>query len=183
MFARRYFSHSHRVSKPLIVYTDGSFMSNLLIGGMGLYYPNNEMTSLSIKYVNETHVPTCQRCELMAVKYALIIHNAWFNDKEMHIYTDSKYTIDSLTLYGHRWQNNGWITASGKPVKNQDLLKPMVSYINMLPAQKIKLNYVPSHSNQLDTHSVNNRIADAYARRGLIMSDRPWPANFVHPLD
>lgn len=183
MFARRFFSHSHRVHKPLVVYTDGSFISNLLIGGMGLYFPNNEMTSLSIKYNNDKHEPTSQRCELLAVKYALVIHNVWFNDKDMHIFTDSKYTIDCLTLYSHKWKQNGWTTASGKPVKNQDLLKPMISYMNVLPASKIKLTYVAAHSNILDAHSVNNRIADAYARRGLIMSDRPWPASFVHPLD
>jgi len=183
MFARRFFSHSHRINKPLVVYTDGSFMSNLLIGGMGLYFPNNEMSSLSIKYVNDAYEPTRQRCELMAIKYALVIHNAWFNDKDLHIFTDSMYAINSLTLHSQVWQKNGWTTKSGKQVKNQDLLKPMVSYFNMLPVSRIKLNYVHAHSKQLDEHSVNNRIADAYARRGLIMSDKPWPANFAHPLD
>lgn len=181
-FSRRFFSHYHKAaSKPLIVYTDGSFMPNLLIGGIGLYFPNNEMVSLSIKYVNPIE-PTSQRCELMAVKYALIIHNAWFSDKEMHIYSDSKYTVDSLTNFSNIWQKNGWIKYDGKPVKNQDLLKPMVAYLSSC-VKKPQLNYIPAHSKTLDMHSLNNNIADAYARRGLIMSDKLWPANFAHSLD
>lgn len=182
MFTRRFFSHSHKASvKPLIVYTDGSFMQNLLIGGMGLYFPNNEMSSLSIKYVNPIE-PTSQRCELLAVKYALVIHHTWFSNKELHIYTDSKYAVDSLNLYSSVWQKNGWLKQCGLPVKNQDLLKPMVSYLSTC-AIKPQLNYIPAHSKTLDRHSVNNNIADAYARRGLIMSDKVLPACFVDALE
>jgi ribonuclease HI len=166
--------------KPLIVYTDGSFIQKPCSGGIGLYFPNNEISSLSLKYNVPYIPPTSQRCELLAIKYAFVIHNAWFNDKHMEIYTDSEYSINCLTTYYKTWINNGWTTNKGKPVKNQDLLLPMTKYLSLYFNNKIQLNYVPAHSKQLDKHSLNNRIADAYARRGHIMSDMPLPSNFEH---
>ncbi len=166
MFARRFFSHYHKViQKPLQVYTDGSYIESVKKGGMGIYFPNNEFTSMSIPYVNPVP-PTNQRCELLAIKYALIIHSQYFSSKPLHLYTDSKYAIECLTMYNYLWSKNGWLKTNGQSVKNQDLLKPMVSHLSEVT--NVQFNYVKAHTNNWDIHSLNNNVADAYARRGVM---------------
>jgi ribonuclease HI len=160
---RLYHTHSFG-HKPLLVYTDGSYIDTIKKGGMGIYFPNNDFTSLSIPYVN-TIPPTNQRCELLAIKYALLIRAHWFPTKPLHIYTDSKYAIECLTVYNDLWSRNGWIKTNGKSVKNQDLLKPMVIHLN--DVQNVQFNHVKAHTSNLDMHSLNNNIADAYARKGI----------------
>ncbi len=162
---RRLLSHSHKpLLKPLIIYTDGSYIESTKRGGMGIYFPNNDFTSLSIPYVN-TVPPTNQRCELMAIKYAMLIHSTWFPARDCNIYTDSKYAIECLTMYCYLWTRNGWIKTNGQTVKNQDLLKPMASHMEEVP--NINLHFVKAHTSNKDMHSLNNNVADAYARRGL----------------
>jgi ribonuclease HI len=159
------YSHSHSTIKPLLVYTDGSYIESVKKGGMGIYFPNNEFTSLSIPYVNPVP-PTNQRCELLAIKYALIIHSQYFSSKPLHLYTDSKYAIECLTIYNDLWSKNGWLKTNGQSVKNQDLLKSMISHLSEVT--NVQFNYVKAHTNSWDIHSLNNNVADAYARRGVM---------------
>jgi ribonuclease HI len=170
--ARRFLSHTHKpyivegTIKPLVIYTDGSYINTPKHGkrgGMGIYFPNNDFTSLSIPYVNGVP-PTNQRCELLAIRYALLIHTSWFASKPCIIYTDSKYSIEALTMYSYLWTKNGWTKTNGQQVKNQDLLKPMVMHLSEV--NNVEFKYVRAHTNELDMHSVNNNVADAYARRG-----------------
>ncbi len=164
--ARRYLSHSHKPSiNPLLIYTDGSYIESIKYGkrgGMGIYFPNNDFTSLSIPYVNALPA-TNQRCELLAIRYAMIIHSSWFSSKKCIIHTDSKYSIEALTMYSHLWTKNGWTKTNGQQVKNQDLLIPMVMHLSEV--NNVEFKYVRAHSNELDIHSLNNNVADAYARR------------------
>ena len=160
---RRFFSTTLRI------YTDGSCIGNKQFGargGMGLYFPDNEHPNLSLGYPKSLVLPpTSQRCELLAVSYAQIIHNIWFQSKQCTIYTDSESTIQSLTQYCGVWTKNGWRKTNGEPVKNTDLLIPMSSIFNKSP--NISFQYVRSHTGLLDEHSLNNNIADAFARKGL----------------
>ncbi|MEE8113641.1 MAG: ribonuclease H [Nitrososphaerales archaeon] len=41
------------------------------------------------------------------------------------LYSDSKYTLGCLGRWRYSWQRNGMRTASGNPVKNQDLIKQL----------------------------------------------------------
>lgn len=41
---------------------------------------------------------------------------------DLKVFSDSKYLIDGMSLRIHDWKKNGWTTAGGKPVRNQDLL-------------------------------------------------------------
>lgn len=160
---RRFFSTTLRI------YTDGSCVGNKQFGtrgGMGLYFPDNEHPNLSLAYPKLLVLPpTNPRCELLAVYYALIIHNIWFKSSDCMIYTGSEYTIKSLTQYCHLWTKNGWRKTNGEPVKNTDLLIPMSTIFNKSP--NINFQYVRAHTGLLDENSLNNNIADAFARKGL----------------
>lgn len=42
-------------------------------------------------------------------------------DKPVRIHTDSKYVINGITEWIHRWKRNGWRNSKKKPVENKDL--------------------------------------------------------------
>jgi ribonuclease HI len=152
------------------IYTDGSCLNNgksFARGGIGIYFPNSEHPNLSITYPTKGLLipPTSQRCELLAVNYSLIIHWLCFRNKECIIHTDSEYTIKALTNYCNVWIKNGWKKTNGEDVKNQDLLKPM--HVLFAKNGNVKFHFVKAHSGLLDKHSLNNNIADAFARKGL----------------
>lgn len=160
---RRFFS-------TIRIYTDGSCIGNKTYGtrgGIGIYFPNGEYPNVSENY-NKTLVKpaTSKRCELLAVTYALVMHSVWLNYKPCIIYTNSEYTIQSLTQYCPLWSQNGWKKTNGQLVKNTDLLIPMYTMFNKSP--NISFQYVRAHTGLLDEHSVNNNIAYAFARKGLM---------------
>jgi ribonuclease HI len=160
---RRFFSTTLRI------YTDGSCIGNKQFGtrgGMGLYFPDNEHPNMSLGYPKSMVIPpTNPRCELLAVYYAMIIYNIWFKSTHCTIYTDSEYTIKSLTQYLGAWNKNGWRKTNGQPVKNTDLLIPMSTILNKSP--NINFQHVRSHTTLFDEKSLNNDIAHAFARKGL----------------
>ena len=56
--------------------------------------------------------------ELMAAIAAL---EALDRPAALTVVTDSAYLRDGVTRWIHGWKRNGWRTADGKPVKNEDL--------------------------------------------------------------
>lgn len=149
------------VKKTIIVFTDGSCINNgkpNAMGGYGVHFPNNELTKISEKFTLKPI--TNQRAELYAIYIALkeICENLEFDD--ILIYSDSKYSIDTITKY-----INKPLLANGKPRKNYDiimLIKNMINNIN----KPIKFKHVYSHKNQDTFESINNDIADKLAIMG-----------------
>lgn len=45
----------------------------------------------------------------------------------MEIKTDSQYVKEGATNWSNKWQQNGWQSASGAPVKNQAEWKELLS--------------------------------------------------------
>jgi ribonuclease HI len=118
------------------------------MGGIGLYFPNGEYPNLSVSYPKILIVPpNSYRCANLCT-----------------IYTDSEYTINALTRYCDIWIKNGWRKTNGKSVKNIDLLKPMHYMYNT--NANVNFQFVRAHTGLLDKHSLNNNIADAFARKG-----------------
>jgi ribonuclease HI len=159
-----------RLFSTLRIYTDGSCIGNRLKGGtrggIGIYFPNGEYKNISMSYPKSLELPaTSQRCELLAVSHAMVIHTLLFRNKQCIIYTDSEYTIKSLTQYSKLWTTNGWRKTNGELVKNTDLLIPMLTIFKNSP--NIGFQHVRAHTGLLDEHSLNNNIADAFARKGL----------------
>ncbi len=75
----------------------------------------------------------------------------------VHIHSDSAYLVNAFAKgWIYHWQSNGWKTAEGKPVENQDLWKLL-----MLAMRKHEVTYhkVEGHSD----HPENNRC-DALAK-------------------
>lgn len=154
----------------IIVYTDGSCIKNNKkpIAGYGIYFPNKEFKNISKPFV---HKPiTNQRAELYAIYKALkIITQNDIQFDNIYVYTDSMYSIDSITKWIKGWKKNGWITANKEKVKNRDIIKAidkiMISYEN-----KIKFFHVKSHTGKQDEKSLGNQYADELAIKGSLMN-------------
>jgi len=158
---------SKKLSKKsnVIVYTDGSCMkgSDGPKCGYGVHFPNKELKDLSRKF---KHAPlTNQRAELYAIYKALkkITKNIKFD--VIDIYSDSEYSIKSLTIWINTWKQNNWKTANKKEVLNQDLIKKIDEILQKYP-NKIKFTHVRSHTGGLDKHSIGNDVADKLATAG-----------------
>lgn len=72
------------------------------------------------------------------------------------VYSDSAYSVNSLTTWIYSWQRNEWKKADKKTPKNLDLIQ---AYWNLLnKGYKINLQKVKGHSNV-----EGNELADALA--------------------
>ena len=70
---------------------------------------------------------TSQRGELMGLLLAM--EHIYNNPEDTVIITDSEYLFNSITKkWVDRWLHNGWLTAEGAPVKNQDLWEAIWGY-------------------------------------------------------
>jgi ribonuclease HI len=152
------------------VYTDGSCLNNgqaFARGGIGIYFPNGEHPNLTLTYPTKNLLtpPTTKRCELLAVRYSLMIHWLCFRNEACTIHTSSDYVIKSLTSYSDKWIKNGWKKTNGEDVKNQDILKP--THILFSKNGNVHFHLVKTHKGLLDKHSLNKNIAFAFARKGL----------------
>ncbi|MFE6056008.1 ribonuclease H [Kitasatospora sp. NPDC056446] len=75
----------------------------------------------------------------------------------LEVRLDSTYTRDSVTKWLKGWKRNGWKTAAGKPVANQELIQAIDA---LLEGRDVAFVYVPAH--QVDGDPLN-AIADKAA--------------------
>ncbi|XP_061722350.1 ribonuclease H1-like [Cydia pomonella] len=139
------------------VYTDGACSSNGQEGaraGYGVYWGENNRFNRSQPVSGRA---TNNTAEIQAATEAM--RTARENGlTKLAINTDSKFLMDSATKWIPGWQDNGWRTASGEPVKNQADFKEMVRAQENLD---VKWNYVKAHDG-----SHGNEMADRLAKEG-----------------
>ncbi|MEV7217591.1 ribonuclease H [Kitasatospora cineracea] len=75
----------------------------------------------------------------------------------LEVRLDSTYTRDAVTKWLHGWKRNGWKTAAGKPVANQELIQRIDA---LLAGRDVEFVYVPAH--QVDGDPLN-AVADKAA--------------------
>jgi hypothetical protein len=86
--------------------------------------------SLPLERAPDGSEPTSNRAELRAVIGALTMR-IWPGEGffKLVIGTDSEYVVKGVTEWCQKWKANGWKTASGTSVKNQDLWKLLLEKI------------------------------------------------------
>jgi ribonuclease HI len=78
------------------------------------------------------------------------------------IVTDSRLMLDSMTKWIHGWKRKGWKTASGDPVKNQDLVTALDAEIAR--HAEVRWHWVRGHETGAEhTHKALNDRADRLA--------------------
>jgi ribonuclease HI len=78
------------------------------------------------------------------------------------IVTDSRLMLDSMTKWIHGWKRKGWKTASGDPVKNQDLVTALDDEIAR--HANVRWHWVKGHETGTEhAHKALNDRADQLA--------------------
>jgi ribonuclease HI len=148
-------------SNKIIIFTDGSFVKKTNYCGYGVLFPNGEYKNMSKKF---THQPlTNQRSELYAIYKGIKAVNKKDNNLNIMIYTDSEYSIKSLTIWIKGWKKNNWKSSTGKDVMNQDIIRKLDDLINS-HLGKIEFKHVRAHTGKKDFESINNDIVDGLAK-------------------
>ena len=105
---------------------------------------------------------TNNRMELMAVIAGL---RALPEHARVRIHIDSSYVKDNFENYLPRWQDNGWLKADKKPVKNRALWEELSTEVACRDVEWVK---VAGHTG-VELNELADRLAcaqkDAYAKR------------------
>ncbi|WEO99256.1 ribonuclease H [Streptomyces sp. FXJ1.172] len=86
-------------------------------------------------------------------------------DVPLEIRMDSQYAMKAVTTWLPGWKRNGWKTAAGKPVANQDLV---VRIDELLDGRSVQFRYVPAH--QVDGDPLND-FADRAASQAASVQE------------
>ena len=115
------------------VYTDGSCLKNPGgCGGWAWLVPDGPRDS------GGELESTNNRMEIQAVLEAVRAL-----DGPLLIYSDSRYVVDCLQKRWYEgWEKRGWKTSAKKPVKNQDLWKPLVELVR---DRSVQMEWVRGH--------------------------------------
>lgn len=144
------------------IYTDGAFSGKTKLAGIGVVFPECPTISFGAPF-NLEH-PTNQRAELLAIYRALLtcIRHEW-QQHPVHIYSDSEYAIKCVTVWVATWNKNNWITTTGKPVLNQDLIKAILDLLPQFSVGVLFTHVYGHGKNKLPEHNRYNDEADKLA--------------------
>lgn len=138
--------------KKVEIFTDGACKGNPGPGGWGaILRMGRHEKELSGGEPGTTN----NRMEMRAVIEGL---NALIEPCEVSLYTDSKYVVDGITKWVHGWKKRGWINASKKPVRNEDLWHDL---IEAELRHKVSWNWVKGHDGHPENERADRIASDA----------------------
>tara|TARA_Y100000768_G_scaffold198226_1_gene148993 strand:- start:6238 stop:6885 length:648 start_codon:yes stop_codon:yes gene_type:complete len=145
------------------VYTDGSCINNgksNARAGIGIYFGNNDSRNISNELKGETLSNNV--AELVAIITVFsILKKEIKNNLEINIYSDSEYSINSISKWYPNWCKNNKL--EGK--KNIELIAK--AYKLFKKYKNVNLYYIKAHTNLKDEHSIGNSIADTLAGEAI----------------
>jgi len=135
------------------IFTDGACRGNPGPGGWGavLRYGGHEKHMKGAETLT-----TNNRMELAAPIAAL---KSLKKTCHVIITTDSQYVKNGIQQWMVKWKQNGWKTASKKPVKNQDLWEALDEACNQ---HQVEWHWVRGH-----TGHPENELADTLANQAI----------------
>lgn len=163
-------SFSDIQSFKLSIYTDGACKENnqrdssIRKCGYGVWFGHEHPRNIGLPFPLEN--PSNNRAELYAILAALNAIRTQTDQQNVEILTDSQYSIDCMVKWMSGWKRNQWKLTNHKPVKNQDILKPIDAKLSSLLSDhdiKVSFSYVKGHSG-----IPGNEGADRLANQGCI---------------
>lgn len=139
--------------KLVKVFTDGSSIANgkpNCISGSGVFFPGSSIEySLSSTEASKLcdvvlEVQSNNVGELLGILIALVTVKD--KSKELMIYSDSMYCINSICVWSKNWAKNNWITSGGTPAKNKGILQKILEEKSKFKAVYFK--HVRGHKNE-----------------------------------
>jgi len=147
--------------QSITIFTDGSCHAQLKTGGWASIII---IDSNKIVLQGTTLETTHQRMELTAVLESLkyLERNGRIR-QEIAIYSDSQYVVGLLKRKEGLLLSN-YRTKKSKPVRNTDLVKELIDFMNLSNIHFIKIR---SHQKLSDPESRLNREVDVLSRRNM----------------
>lgn len=163
------------------VYTDGSTFNNskqskISRGGYGIYWGPGDSGNRGCPFLYSPI--TNNRCELFAILMSIqtFLEEKTSNKYILNIFSDSQYSINTITKWMFQWRKNNWKKKDGKIPENLDLIK-MID--NLISGNHVKIYFhhvsaAHDYSEPKNKHSVEwkhwngNNQADKLARKGAL---------------
>lgn len=143
------------------IFTDGSCLGNPGNGGWAFVaVSDSQVVGRDSGGSPDT---TNNIMEMRAVIQAFAwIQRSDLEHETIHIWTDSQYVKRGMEQWIQKWMRNGWLTAKGQPVKNQNLWKTLWSSV---AAFDVQWHWVKAHNG-----NAMNELVDgmAYAAASLL---------------
>ena len=134
----------------MVIYTDGSAHPNPGPGGFGvIVLNNNSIKEVYCKQFLDAKV-TNNEMELKAILYAFLKYSIKPNSENFAetpiIYSDSAYSINTLTNWCFNWARNGWIKSDKKVPENLELIKAF--YNHWQKGYRVEFRKVKGHKGE-----------------------------------
>lgn len=145
-------------SKVIKAYTDGSCNTKHNFGAWaGIVFINNKEVVLS----NTEKETTNNRMELSAVINVIeYLIEKGLSKLPIIIYTDSQY-VEGIERRIPKFQQKKYKTNKGEPIRNEDLVKKLVGFI-----ETTNVSFVKVKAHQKETNTKNyNRFVDKLSRK------------------
>lgn len=151
------------MSRAVVIHTDGSASVKDKTGGWGFVARFGDMEQHRSGFAQPT---TISVMEILAINRAL--HFLRPNDIPVRVYSDSKYAVNCLMEWGQVWEKHGWITATGKPVSNVELIQSTLKLLRRhREFREISIEWIKGHSGVKENEIADNLAGTARrARKG-----------------
>ena len=143
--------------KEWVVYTDGATSNNgkkNASGGIGIFFNDNNPDNLGLR-LNLKPI-TNNICELEACRKAIIIITSkkeFDLEDNIIIGTDSKYVINSISLWCSNWEKNNWKNTKKETIKNLNIIKNLRG---LYLKYNIIFKYIKAHQKQPEKDDLEN---------------------------
>ena len=142
------------------VFTDGACINNgkpNAIAGIGVFIADNDPRNVSRRVEGKQ---TNNIAELSAIlEVFTILEEEIERGDIINIYSDSKYSINSFTVWAIKWEQNNWTKKGG--IKNLDLIKRGYELFNKY--NNVNIFHIKAHTGLPDKLSIGNENADRLA--------------------
>ena len=162
-------------SNPLHIFTDGACSDNgkrTAKAGYGVHVYGKPEYDISLRLLPNDQ-QTNNRAELYAIQAALDLVDRYGSDwlntyTEIYIWSDSEYSIHSLTKWAKGWRSNNWKKKDGGLIQNIDIIRPI--YDRLLRMPRVSLHHVRGHqdSKRNEFPYNGNFKADTLATKSLV---------------
>ena len=137
--------------KEVVIFTDGSTLNNQQKGkrrgGVGVFFGDDDKRNISFPLKESKYFKvTNQVAELTACVKGIetLIGTQKTMARQIVIYTDSMYIVNSISSWAKNWEKNDWKKSNGRTVENLKLIRKLYYYCLNLG---IILRHVKSHKN------------------------------------
>lgn len=140
----------------ITVYTDGSSRGNPGPGGWGAVLLSSTSGGSLVASRDNAHVvelggreqhTTNNRMELSAIRESLSYIEERALPGDVELYTDSSYAMQGLQAWMYGWAKNGWKTATGDEVQNQDIWQTLLGLmVRLKQSRDVEIKKVKGHA-------------------------------------